>query len=111
VRDILKDKYQFENRGLYAIKGKGVMTTFFLLGKQSRSRFDFRQNIAKKPQRQSQLMETPYNPTNQQAEKHGDVDLINALKSGGGFVNRFTLSFLDKKKEPSFMHVYAANSK
>ncbi len=83
------------------------MSTYFLQGKAKTNRVDFKKITEKKAARHSQLIETEYIPT----DKHGDADFLKAFVSGTKFVNKFTLSFVDPKKEPRFMHVYAANSK
>lgn len=108
VRDILKDKYIFESRGAFEIKGKGKMNTFFLQGKNTKNRLDYRTAFAKKIPRGSQLIELDVEDP---VERNGEMDLIKTLISGVKFVNRFTLSFMDPKKEPKFMHVCALNSR
>jgi hypothetical protein len=107
--ELLQEKYLFENRGSFLIKGKGKMNTFFLEGKDiTRARRELRNTVIKKQINSTSVnLERGYQP----AEKHGEVDIIKALVSGVKFVNRFTLSFVDHTHEPRFMQASARNSR
>ena len=106
--DLLHEKYVFENRGPFQIKGKGKMNTYFLEGKDiTKARLELKNNVIKKQLQTSMLLEREYKP----AEKHGEVDIIKAFVSGVKFVNRFTLGFMDATYEPKFMQASARNSR